>query len=86
LAILTPSETTPKERTTPWSQTKDREQPQMATAAGPTGDDCCHWYVNPGRTLCGISHPRLKPDMFHRQAPCPNGNQPCPECVSEFNR
>lgn len=58
---------------------EENKHPIGATAQWP-GDDLCHWYRSTTQTLCGIVHEPVS--SFHKQPPCPNGNEPCQHCVS----
>lgn len=60
-----------------------KPKPRWATAAG-MGDQFCHWYISRSRTLCGVSHEPLPRNAMHKEAPCPNGNPPCPLCIKAY--
>ena len=58
---------------------------RMASAYG-AEDGLCHWFVTAGRTLCGQHRePPLRRRQLHHEPPCPNGNDPCPECLGLYN-
>lgn len=70
-------------RTATLTRKHDDNTPIGATAAGNTGDECCHWYKSTTLTFCGITHPPVT--VFHQETPCPNGNEPCQYCIEIYN-
>ena len=75
----------------PPPRVRDRQAPDQGTgrvrrsSAIGTDDHYCHIFAGqaPYRyTSCGLRlNPPIPVERTHRAPPCPNGHQPCPECV-----
>lgn|SRR5215207_3471561 len=69
-------------KTTVQTAAPDRSPRFRFASAHGTDDRYCHWLVSRARTLCGETiDPPLENGSMHRSAPCPNGHEPCPDCV-----
>jgi len=70
-----------KPKTRPVGSPGKDDRLRYATRNG-AKDGKCHWLVSRSRTLCGQPRrPPLSDADMHMAPPCPNGNDPCAECV-----